>query len=75
VYGVNSLWYRDLKQLNKVDSLAVPIKGALKRYFNAMALPLYVDNILPHFNLNNIHIFSFIIFNLLKLSVHFEGSS
>ncbi|KAK2438259.1 putative inactive receptor protein kinase [Trifolium repens] len=35
------LWYRDLKQLNKVDSLAVPIKGALKRYFNAMALPLF----------------------------------
>ncbi|CAJ2677378.1 unnamed protein product [Trifolium pratense] len=35
------LWYRDFKQLNKVDSLAVPIKGALKRYFNAMALPLF----------------------------------
>ncbi|KAL5053782.1 hypothetical protein RYX36_034464 [Vicia faba] len=34
-------WYRDLKQWNKAEFLAVPIKGALTRYLNAMALPLF----------------------------------
>jgi len=52
VHGVNSIWYRDLKQWNMANSLAVPIKGVLKRYLNVMALQLYVDNIFPHFNLN-----------------------
>ncbi|CAI8605913.1 unnamed protein product [Vicia faba] len=45
-------WYRDLKQWNKAEFLVVPIKGALKRYLNAMALPLYVDNFFfTNFNL------------------------
>ena len=35
------VWYRDFKQWNKADSLAVPITEALKRYFYAMALPLF----------------------------------
>jgi hypothetical protein len=51
VHGVNSIWYRDLKQWNEENSLAVPIKGALKRYLKAMALQLYEDSIFPHFNL------------------------
>ena len=34
-------WYRDFKQWNKADSVVVPIKGALKRYLYAMALPLF----------------------------------
>lgn len=35
------IWYRDLKQWNEENSLAVPIKGALKRYLKAMALQLF----------------------------------
>ena len=34
-------WYRDLKQWNNAEFLAVPIKGAIKRYLNVMALPLF----------------------------------
>jgi len=67
VLGLNSVRYRHLKQWNEANSLAVPIKGALKRYLNAMVLQLYVDSIFPHFNLN-IYIFFFHRVQLAKIA-------
>lgn len=52
IHGVNSVWYSGFKQWNKIDSLAIPIKGAVIKYLNALALPLCVYNFLPHLNLN-----------------------
>ncbi|XP_057419432.1 protein MALE DISCOVERER 2-like isoform X2 [Lotus japonicus] len=35
------VWYSGFKQWNKIDSLAIPIKGAVIKYLNALALPLF----------------------------------
>lgn len=54
-HGEKSMCHKNFKQWNMEDSFVIPLKGALKNYLKAViavALPLCVDNFLPHINLN-----------------------
>jgi len=67
-HEVKSLWHRNSKQLNEADPSFIPLKGALKKYINAviaMALPLCVDNFLPSLSEDLLIFCSCIIFTLL----------
>jgi len=54
-HGEKSMCHKNFKQWNMEDSFVIPLKGALKNYLKAViavALPLCVDNFLPHISLN-----------------------
>ena len=56
-HGVNRMWYGDLNQWNKANSLAVPIKGALKRYLNILMPWVVCRQHFSQFKSQYIHIF------------------